>query len=107
MKRLTIKDTFRKRWEINNDCGAVKIDDLNYAIGEAVDRLAAFEEIGMEPEDLATAVAIARDLARADYPHNFQREYSWIVDYCYKMTGIQRQAKLWAESASYKEVAHD
>lgn len=93
--RLTARDTFKNRWEINNDRGAVGIDNLGYAIGPAVDKLAAFEEIGLEPELLATAVSILEALARADYPHNFQRESSWVTDYCYKMTGIQRDAKEW------------
>lgn len=42
--RLTHYDEHKKRWQINNDYGAVMIDELNYAVGEAVDKLAAYED---------------------------------------------------------------
>lgn len=42
--RLTHYDEHKKRWRINDDCGAVMIDELNYAVGEAIDKLAAYEE---------------------------------------------------------------
>ena len=42
--RLTHYDECRKRWQINNDYGVVMIDGLNYAVGEAIDKLAAFED---------------------------------------------------------------
>lgn len=42
--RLTHYDEHKKRWQINNNHGAVMIDELNYAVGEAVDKLAAYED---------------------------------------------------------------
>lgn len=42
--RLTHYDERDKRWQINNDYGAVTIDELNYAVGEAVNKLAAYED---------------------------------------------------------------
>lgn len=42
--RLTHYDESKKRWQINDDYGAVAIDDLNYAVGEAIDKLAAYED---------------------------------------------------------------
>ena len=42
--RLTHYDEHKKRWQINDDYGAVMIDELNYAVGEAVDKLAAYED---------------------------------------------------------------
>lgn len=50
--RLTHYDESRKRWQINNDYGAVMIDELNYAVGEAIDKLAAYEDTGVEPEEI-------------------------------------------------------
>lgn len=48
--RLTHYDELKERWQINNDYGAVVIDELNYAVGEATDKLAAYEDTGLEPE---------------------------------------------------------
>lgn len=42
--RLTHYDELKKRWQINDDYDAVAIDDLNYAVGEAIDKLAAYED---------------------------------------------------------------
>jgi hypothetical protein len=42
--RYTHYDEHKKRWQINNDYGAVMIDELNYAVGEAIDKLAAYED---------------------------------------------------------------
>lgn len=42
--RYTHYDELKKRWQINNDYGAVMIDELNYAVGEAIDKLAAYED---------------------------------------------------------------
>lgn len=44
--------------------------------------------------DLAiSALEIIKDLADMDYVHNFQREAPWVVDFCHKVTDIQRRAK--------------
>ncbi len=42
--RFTHYDEHKKRWQVNIDYGAVMIDELNYAIGEAIDKLAAYED---------------------------------------------------------------
>ena len=42
--RYTHYDEHKKRWQINDDYGAMMIDELNYAVGEAVDKLAAYED---------------------------------------------------------------
>ena len=42
--RYTHYDELKKRWQINDDYGAVMIDELNYAVGEAIDKLAAYED---------------------------------------------------------------
>lgn len=42
--RFTHYDKFKKRYQINTDYGAVMIDELNYAVGEAIDKLAAYED---------------------------------------------------------------
>lgn len=39
------------------------------------------------------ALNLMKTLAERDYPHNFQRERSDLVEHCYKMTTIQRNAK--------------
>lgn len=42
--RYTHYDKHKKRWQINDDYGAVMIDRLDYAVGEAIDKLAAYED---------------------------------------------------------------
>ena len=42
--RFTYYDEHKKRWQVNIDYGAVMIDELNYAVGEAIDKLAAYED---------------------------------------------------------------
>ena len=42
--RLTHYDEHKKRWQINDDYGAVMIDGLNYAVGEAIDKLSVYED---------------------------------------------------------------
>jgi len=65
MERLTFRDEFRQRWQINNDPGHVIIDDLNYAVGKAIDRLAAYEDTGLTPEDVAELARSKRKEAEA------------------------------------------
>lgn len=50
--RLTHYDEHKKRWQVNIDYGAVMIDALNYAVGEAVDKLAAYEDTGYSPLEI-------------------------------------------------------
>ena len=61
--RLTHYDEHKKRWQINDDYGAVMIDELNYAVGEAIDKLAAYEDAEEQGRlvvlDRETALAIA------------------------------------------------
>ena len=40
-----------------------------------------------------SALKITKDLADMDYVHNFQREAPWVVEFCHKVTNIQRRAK--------------
>ncbi len=50
--RLTHYDKRKKRWQVNIDYGAVMVDELNYAVGEAIDKLAAYEDTGYSPLEI-------------------------------------------------------
>lgn len=61
--------------------------------GEAVTGKHSFDFTDDDAAVILRALEVMNDLAKADYPHNFQRENRWVVDYCYKMTAIQKKAK--------------
>lgn len=61
-------------------------------------KLAAYEDTGLEPEEVKAAKAIAERIATADYPHNFQRERSDIAVYMRWITDVMRDAKAWWNS---------
>lgn len=62
---------------------------------DLLNRLAAYEDTGLTPGQVKTAIRIAERLATADYPHNFQREARHIVDYMNWITDVMRDAKAW------------
>lgn len=57
--RYTHYDEYKKRFQINDDYGAVMIDELNYAVGEAIDKLAAYEDA----EEQGLLVRLPHDMA--------------------------------------------
>lgn len=77
-------------WRIDKDSDLVR-----YLSGDAADRLAAYEDTGLTPEEVKAAKTIAERIATADYPHNFQRERRDIVDYMNWITDVMREAKAW------------
>ena len=66
-----------------------------YGWDEIADRLAAYEDTGLEPEEVEAAKKIVARLALADYPHNFQRERSDIASYMHWITSVMKEAKAW------------
>lgn len=62
---------------------------------DALEKLAAYEDTGLEPEEVESAKKIAARLALADYPHNFQGERSDIASYMRWITSVLKEAKEW------------
>lgn len=85
MKRLTYYENGKARYDLNGVQHQNKI----------ADRLAAYEETGLDPEEIKTAKEITARLALADYPHNFQRERADIVEYMYWISDNVKEAKIW------------
>lgn len=85
MNRLTYYENGKARCDFN---------DTQYQ-NEIVSRLAAYEDSGLEPDEIKTAKDIAARLALADYPHNFQRERSDISEYMYWISENMKEAKIW------------
>ena len=98
MNRLTERDEYG-----NADIIGVDSEDLQLnldfegfnRVTEALNRLAAYEDSGLEPEEVEAAKKIVARLALADYPHNFQRERSDIVSYMRWITSVMEEAKAW------------
>lgn len=91
MDRLTIRNS-DGAWDVplrNDDDGAYIPSQ------EIIDRLAAYEDTGLEPDEVETAKKIVARLALADYPHNFQGERSDIVSYMRWITAVMKEAKSW------------
>lgn len=91
MNRLTIRNS-DGAWDVPlrwNDDGAYIPSQ------EIIDRLAAYEDTGLEPEEVESAKKIAARLALADYPHNFQGERSDIASYMRWITSVLKEAKEW------------
>lgn len=59
------------------------------------EKLARYEDSGLEPEEVEAAKKIAARLALADYPHNFQRERTDIASYMHWITSVMKEAKAW------------
>ena len=85
MKRMTIK------YPVGTIQGTGTLDEILL-------RLAAYEDSGLEPEEVKAAKVIAERIATADYPHNFQRERSDIAAYMRWITDVMRDAKAWWNS---------
>ena len=66
---MTHYDESRKRWQINNDYGAMMIDELNYAVGEAIDKLAAYEDTGLTPEEFKESAEFVLELNKKLKPY--------------------------------------
>lgn len=62
---------------------------------DAINRLADYEDTGLEPLEVEAAKRIAERIATADYPHNFQRERSDIAAYLWWISDLMRDAKAW------------
>ena len=43
-------------------------------------------------DEVLASYEIVKQLVALGYPHNFQHESSWVVDYCYKVSAIIQQA---------------
>ena len=61
------------------------------------EKLARYEDSGLEPEEKEAAKKIVARLALADYPHNFQRERSDIASYMHWITSVLKEAKAWSK----------
>lgn len=59
------------------------------------EKLARYEDSGLEPEETKAAKKIVAMLALADYPHNFQGERSDIASYMRWITSVMKEAKAW------------
>ena len=66
-----------------------------FLYGAYTDRLAAYEDTGLTPEEIAIVKNIVGRIATADYPHNFQRERSDIAAYMYWITSVMKDVKEW------------
>lgn len=93
MERLTKRDPFDGTIELTKEIGE-PIAPYNEVM-EALSKLAAYEDTGLEPDEIAIIKNIVGRLATADYPHNFQREREDIVAYMYWITSILKDAKEW------------
>ena len=93
MERLTRRDENGNAVIIMD--GIVEFPNYAVVIMTAYNRLAAYEDTGLTPEQAKTATRIAERIATADYPHNFQRERRDIVDYMNWITDVMRDAKEW------------
>ena len=69
--------------------------DLEY-IKRRIERLDGFAE---EAEAIGEAISLLKkqqeiisDLLKVGYPHNFQREEPWIVNYMYAITAVVKKA---------------
>ena len=85
MNRFTLR--------LPDDLGAAP--KLGYGWCEIAERLAAYEDTELEPEEAEAAKKIAARLALADYPHNFQGERSDIASYMHWITSVMKEAKAW------------
>lgn len=65
---------------------------------DALNRLAAYEDTGLTPEEIIVVKNIVGRIATADYPHNFQHERADIVTYMYWITSVMKDAKEWWNS---------
>ena len=65
MKRLTTRRRDDGRWALRNDDGANPKEQIN-KIPRAIDRLAAYEDTGLEPEEVVAMkiVLLGRELAK-------------------------------------------
>jgi hypothetical protein len=96
---MTNKEAIEQLDALRRENPFLLIDDvstIDMAIS-ALDRLAAYEDTGLEPEEVEAAKEIAARLALADYPHNFQRERSDIASYMFWITSVMKEAKAWWE----------
>lgn len=78
---------------------------MNLSLTNLYMRLKAYEETGLEPEEVEAAKKIAAKLALADYPHNFRREKPEIVKYMYWIIFILQDAKEWWKGMVAREHA--
>ena len=76
---MTHYDESRKRWQINNDYGAMMIDELNYAVGEAIDKLAAYEDTGLTPEEFKESAEFVLELNKKLKPYRDADEEGLLV----------------------------
>ena len=91
MERLTI----REENEIYVYCGKRVDITEKEIINMIAEKLAAYEDAGLEPEEIAIVKNIVGRIATADYPHNFQRERSDIAAYMHWITSVMKDAKEW------------
>jgi hypothetical protein len=100
MNRLTERDEYGNADIIGVDSEDIQLnldfEGFNRVI-EALNRLAAYEDTELEPEEVEAAKEIAARLALADYPHDFQRERADIVSYMHWITSVMKEAKAWWE----------
>lgn len=73
MKRLTYK--IDGVWRIKGVNGKLVSDIYGNHSGEAVDRLAEYEDTGLEPKDIQEAVDLFKDFKDADIPKELK---SWV-----------------------------
>lgn len=78
---------------------------MNLSLTGLYMRLKAYEETGLEPEEVEAAKKIVARLALADYPHNFRREKPEIVDYMCWIIFILKDAKEWWNGMVTREHA--
>lgn len=93
MERLTKKreaDAQRKAYECR-----IKQGHPRNIQEERFLKLAAYEDTGLTPEEIAIVKNIVGRIATADYPHNFQRERSDIAAYMHWITSVIKDAKEW------------
>lgn len=50
------------------------------------------EEKEVTVKEAIASYHIVKQLIELGYPHNFQHENKWVVDYCYKISEIVKQA---------------
>ena len=95
MDRLTKTGPIMSAWFMRDNAPIATLHMTEIETQRVLDRLAAYEDTGLTPEQVKTAIRIAERVATADYPHNFQRERRDIVDYMNWITDVMRDAKAW------------
>ena len=81
-----------KRDKENCEYAIYYIDCFQSVRGSIFGECLPVEEKEVTVEEAIASYHIVKQLIELGYPHNFQHENKWVVDYCYKISEIVKQA---------------